>query len=70
MKVLKPEDMINIDTMITGILVCLFSKSFTILEHFRNFEDTFEKSAIISTILSMIRHLKDQPFPFSFHLID
>jgi hypothetical protein len=66
MKVLKPEDMNNIDTMVTGIFICLFSRSFAILEHFRNFEDTFEKSAIISTILSMIRHLKDQPFFFFF----
>jgi hypothetical protein len=56
MKVLKPEDMNNIDTMVTGIFICLFSRSFAILEHFRNFEDTFEKSAIISTILSMTRH--------------
>ncbi|XP_046644476.1 uncharacterized protein LOC124329460 [Daphnia pulicaria] len=54
LKVLKPEDMIHIDTMITSILVCLFSKSFTILEHFRNFEETFEKSAIISTILRTV----------------
>ncbi|EFX78211.1 hypothetical protein DAPPUDRAFT_320733 [Daphnia pulex] len=52
--VLKPQDMIDIDTMITGILVCLFSKSFAILEHFRNFEETFEKSAIISTILRTV----------------
>jgi hypothetical protein len=44
--------MINIDTMIVGILVCLFSKNKVILQHFQNFEDTFEKSSIISTILS------------------
>jgi hypothetical protein len=53
----------NIDTMISGILVCLFSKSFAILEHFRNFEETFEKSAIISMILSMTLN---NPFFFFF----
>ncbi|XP_046457507.1 uncharacterized protein LOC124204483 [Daphnia pulex] len=53
-KILQPEDMIHIDTMITSILLCLFSKSFVILEHFGNFEETFEKSAIISTILRTV----------------
>ena len=45
---------VALNQMITGILLCLFSKSFVILEHFGNFEETFEKSAIISTILSMM----------------
>jgi hypothetical protein len=44
--------MINIDTMIAGILICLFSRNKVILQHFQNFEATFEKSSIISTILS------------------
>jgi hypothetical protein len=44
--------MINIDTMIVGILICLFSRNKVILQHFQNFEATFEKSSVISTILS------------------
>ncbi|XP_046643399.1 uncharacterized protein LOC124328590 [Daphnia pulicaria] len=48
---LKPENMINIDTMIVGIMGCLFSRNKVILQHFQNFEATFEKSSIISTIL-------------------
>jgi hypothetical protein len=42
----------KVDTMIVGIMNCLFSKNKVILQHFQNFEDTFEKSSIISTILS------------------
>ena len=56
--------MINVDTMITGILVCLFSKSFTILVRFHHFEETFEKSAIVSTILSMMAIISWAVFPF------
>ena len=48
---MKQEYMNNVDTMIIGILNCLFVKSPDIFQHFRNFEETFEKSSIISTIL-------------------
>nr|CAH0106785.1 unnamed protein product [Daphnia galeata] len=51
---LKPEIITNVDTMITGILNCLFTKNQKILEHFRNFEETFEKSSVISTILRTV----------------
>ena len=50
---MNQEYMNNVDTMIIGICNCLFVKSPDILQYFRNFEETFEKSSIISMILSM-----------------
>ena len=52
-RAMKQEYMNNVDTMIIGICNCLFVKSPDILQYFRNFEETFEKSSIISMILSM-----------------
>ncbi len=60
--------MINIDTMIVGILVCLFSRNKVILKHFQNFEATFEKSSIISTILS--NFILNTTNPFLWYSID
>jgi hypothetical protein len=43
----------NVDVMIIAILGCLFSQNATVIhQHFQNFEATFEKSSVISTILS------------------
>jgi hypothetical protein len=65
---MKREYMNNADTMIIGILNCLFAKSPEILQHFRNFEETFEKSSIISTIISILALYKiyDKPSPIRF----
>nr|CAH0106846.1 unnamed protein product [Daphnia galeata] len=59
--VLKPEDMITVDKMIIAILICLFARNKDILEYFRDFENTFEKSSVISTILRTVTR-KHGPF--------
>jgi hypothetical protein len=65
---LKPTLTDNVDTMIVGILGCLFSKNKVILQHFHNFEATFEKSSIISTILSNFILNTTKPFLINYKI--
>jgi hypothetical protein len=51
---LKPEEVADIEMMIVAIMNCLFVRNQAMVEHFRMFEQTFEKSSIISVILSII----------------
>jgi hypothetical protein len=44
----------DIEMMIVAIMNCLFVRNQAMVEHFRMFEQTFEKSSIISVILSII----------------
>ncbi|EFX78242.1 hypothetical protein DAPPUDRAFT_320724 [Daphnia pulex] len=51
---LKPEEVADIEMMIVAIMNCLFVRNQAMVEHFRMFEQTFEKSSIISVILKTI----------------
>ena len=53
MDALKPEDVVDIELTIKAILNCLFVRNQVILEQFREYEKTFEKSSVFSLILSM-----------------
>ena len=53
MDALKPEDVVDIELTIKAILNCLFVRNQVILEQFREYENTFEKSSVFSLILSM-----------------
>nr|CAH0106789.1 unnamed protein product [Daphnia galeata] len=51
---LKPEDVVDIELTIKAILNCLFVRNQVILEQFREYEKTFEKSSVFSLILKTV----------------